>query len=178
MLDQRAAQRDVEHLHAPADREGRRAVADRGTRERDVERVDVLLHAVGVGVCRLPVARRVDVGTADQHEPVEPPDDVVGLVVGDRHLEQCRLLASRALDGVEVAAGADERIGAGALLLVTGDEAGRDGDQRTHRPCLQPFEPSATLPIGDVLVEVHPLLLRRVQQVLVHLLTERRLREG
>ena len=148
------------------------------TRERDVERVDVLLHSVGVGVCRLPVARRVDVGTADQHEPVEPPDDVVGLVVGDRHLEQCRLLASRALDRVEVTTGADERIGAGALLLVTGDEAGRDGDQRTHRPCLQPFEPSATLPIGDVLVEVHPFLLRRVQQVLVHLLTERRLREG
>ena len=96
VLDQRAAQRDVQHLHAAADREGRRAVAHRGACEGDVERVDVVLHAVGVGVRGLAVAHRVDVGTADQHEPVEPEDDLVGLVVGDRHLEECGFLASRA----------------------------------------------------------------------------------
>ncbi len=61
------------------------------------------LHAVGVGMSLGSVARRIDVGAADQHQPVEAPDDVVGLGVGDRDLEHRRLLPAGSPDRVEVA---------------------------------------------------------------------------
>ena len=81
MLVQRAAERDVHHLHAPADGERREAEALRGEQQVDLELVPVDLDAVRVlrvGVSA--VAGRMDVAAAHQQQPVERRQDLLGVV--------------------------------------------------------------------------------------------------
>ena len=71
ILDQRAALRDVHHLHAAADSEERDVALDRPPRERDLEVV-----ALGDGVHRLrrallAVEARVDIGAAGEQQAVD-----------------------------------------------------------------------------------------------------------
>jgi hypothetical protein len=46
VLDQRAAVRDVENLHAAADRQCRLALRDRGARQRQLQRIAPGVHAI------------------------------------------------------------------------------------------------------------------------------------
>src|SRR6185437_6500566 len=71
MLQQGAAVGDVDQLHATADAEHRQVALDRGAHQGDFEAV-----ALGDGVNSLrmgllAIARRVDVGAAGEHQPVE-----------------------------------------------------------------------------------------------------------
>ena len=87
VLAQRAAQGDVEHLVAAADRQRGQAPVDGAAHERRT-RVSsrVPLDAVEPRVRRLPVARRVDVAAAHEQQPVEAGEQLVGRhVLAGRH---------------------------------------------------------------------------------------------
>ena len=70
ILDQRAARRDVEDLHAPADGQQRQALAQAAVRHLDLEGVARLLGERAGRVHRLAVQGGVDVGAAGEHDAV------------------------------------------------------------------------------------------------------------
>ena len=80
VLLERAAARDVHHLHAAADAEQRQVALERAARQGELERValghEPLRLRVGLG----PVGRGVDVGTAGEHQAVEQVERLVGLL--------------------------------------------------------------------------------------------------
>ena len=71
VLIEGATQRDVEHLHAPADREegqlGSHCCPCKGKLQTIARRVDSVDALMGLGA----VEGRIDIAAADQDEPVE-----------------------------------------------------------------------------------------------------------
>ena len=92
VLEQRAAVGDVDELHPAADPEHRQVALDRGAHERDLEAVALGHRVERLGMGLLAIARRVDVGAAGQHQPVEQVERFVGLLeqqlVGRQHHDQ------------------------------------------------------------------------------------------
>jgi hypothetical protein len=78
MLLERPAAGDVEELQPAADAEHRHVALERGAAEGDLEPVafgvETRRHRVVLGA----VERRVDVGAAAQHQPVEQVEQLVG----------------------------------------------------------------------------------------------------
>ncbi len=75
VLDEIAAARDVEDLKAAADAEQRQPPLQRRAAERDLEIVASAARVGGAGIRGRAVARRVEVGTAAEQEPVDPVED-------------------------------------------------------------------------------------------------------
>ena len=80
VLVQRAAERDVQQLHAAADPEHRHLPLDGAAHERELERVALGHRVDGRRVELGAVAGRVDVGAADEHQPVDQVERLVGLL--------------------------------------------------------------------------------------------------
>ena len=68
VLVERAAEGDVQHLHAAADAEDGHVALERRARQRDLEPVALGSRAVGLRVGLGAVGGRVDVGAAGQHQ--------------------------------------------------------------------------------------------------------------
>ena len=149
VLDQCAAERDVQHLETPTDRQGRDVVAHRGTREGDVERVDVGIDAGHRLVRVLAVLRGVDVASADEHERVEAAEELVGLGIGERHREQRRFLTARAPDRIEVPTRARQDVCPRSLQVLPADEPRAHGDQGAHGSCLPALVTGARSPLAE-----------------------------
>lgn len=81
VLDQRSTQRDVQHLHPPADREHRHVALDGGPAQRDLEQIPVAedLGFVHRRMARLTEDPRVDVAPAGENEAVDVRQDLVGV---------------------------------------------------------------------------------------------------
>ena len=77
VLVQRAAERDVHHLHPAADREHGQVAIERRAQQRDLEAVALGHGADRLGVRRGAVAGRIDVGSAGEDEPVEAVEQLV-----------------------------------------------------------------------------------------------------
>ena len=84
VLVERAAQRDVQHLVAAADRQRRDTAIDGGTCERELEAVPVRDDAVDLVAPLLAVLLGVEVAAAHQQQPVEPFEHGSGVGVVDR----------------------------------------------------------------------------------------------
>ena len=77
VLDQRAAQRHVQHLHAAADRQERQVGVERAARASAISNASRPGSAASnVGVRRLAVERRIDVAAAGQQQAVDARQDV------------------------------------------------------------------------------------------------------
>jgi hypothetical protein len=89
VLDQRAAERDVQQLHAAADPEHRQVAFQRAQRQRDLRAVAVGPGVGGLGMALDAVGARVDVRAAGEHQAVEAVEHVVGVLfdpgVGRQH---------------------------------------------------------------------------------------------
>jgi hypothetical protein len=101
VLDQGAAQQDVEQLHPPADGQQRQVPAQRGLEQRDLGGVPLRPGGGRVRSGLLAVPRRVDVGPAGEHQAVQPADHVGADGAGR---QQDRLAAGLG-DGVRVGGG-------------------------------------------------------------------------
>ena len=70
VLEQRAAERDVDQLHAPADGQHRQVARERAPQQRDLEASRSGTVPM-VSACAACVAGGIDVGAAGQHQPVD-----------------------------------------------------------------------------------------------------------
>lgn len=101
VLHKGAAERDVEHLVAPADRQEREARLDGGARHRQVERVVIGIDAVHPRIDDgRAVTMRVDIGPARQAHPVEPGERLAQVIEGVGKRRQHHRLAAGSHDGV------------------------------------------------------------------------------
>jgi hypothetical protein len=75
VLVKRSATRHVQHLHAAADRQGRRIGLCGLIDERKFELVALDSWRIRLGMRRLPVASWVDVGSARQDQGVDPAEE-------------------------------------------------------------------------------------------------------
>ena len=102
MLVEGAAEGDVQQLHAAADPQHRHVALQRPPGQRQLEAVTLGPGAGGLGVGLGAVAGGVDVGTAGQHQPVDPVEQEVGVL--DRRLvgRQDDAQPAGALDGGHV----------------------------------------------------------------------------
>ena len=129
VLVERAAARDVHHLHAAADAEERHVALHRPARERELERV-ALRHRPGGRLVRLgAVARRVHVGAAGEQQAVDQVEQRFGLLDRGRVGRQHQRDAAGALDGVDVAAREQHRL----LVPDAPARALQRGAQPDHR---------------------------------------------
>jgi hypothetical protein len=71
VLMQRAAERDVQQLHAAADTEHRHVAGDGGARERDLGAITLGYGLAGRCVARLPVLVGADVSPAGEYQRVD-----------------------------------------------------------------------------------------------------------
>ena len=129
VLKKRAAERDIDELHAAADTEHRHVALDRAARERKLERVALGNDVDRFGVRLASVRRRVDIGASREHQAIDQLQRLrrvtSGLLVG----RQQQRKAAGALHGFEVV-GAEQR---GTLLPhapARGLERGADADHR------------------------------------------------
>ena len=99
VLHQRAAHRDIEHLHASADRQEGDTAGHRGARKRDLEVVAAILGRLERGVRHFAVKRRIDVAAPGQHQSVDAREDLLGRFRAGHHLDG---LAARAANGLHV----------------------------------------------------------------------------
>ena len=98
VLHKGAAERDVEHLVAPADRQEREARLDGGARHRQVERVVIGIDAVHPRIDDgRAVTMRVDIGPARQAHPVEPGERLAQVIEGVGKRRQHHRLAAGSL---------------------------------------------------------------------------------
>ena len=116
VLDEVAAERDVQHLRAAADREHRHVARERGLQQRELGAVALLDDPVRRLVALLAVGGRIEVGAAGEDDPVERVERLLDPVVRGRHEQRA---PAGALDGPHVV-GRDER-----RLLLPGAERAR-----------------------------------------------------
>jgi hypothetical protein len=131
VLDEVASQRNVNNLSAPADRQQRQVVAERGARHRKIKCVLLLIHSV-LGRVRLlagPPGR--DISTAGKQYTIREPDPLPSGVDVDHEVRRVRVHNHRLSPGREN--GLDEGSGGHLGRKTEGcrirREAGRDGDQ-------------------------------------------------
>ena len=136
VLEQRAAEGDVEDLHTPADAQCRHAPVDGRPHQRDLEPVADGADVGHLGPGLLAVEDRVDVAPAGEEQAVEAAQPLPGLGPVERdgrhddgvgagplhRLEIGRRRCHRALSPAEHAPGQDGNPG--------------DGDERSHHPKL------------------------------------------
>jgi hypothetical protein len=129
VLDEVSAAGDVEELEAAADRERRQVARERRLQERQLARVAACVRDVRLGVCLGAIVRRVDVGAAGEHDPVERVERLLDVLLRRRD-DQCA--AARPLDRVDVGEGNQRgRQVPHAPTRILG--VGRDPDDRpTH----------------------------------------------
>ena len=129
MLLQRAAERDVQHLHPTADRQERDVAIQRVAHDGEFDRVVLCDDAVELfGRRLLAVPTRVDVATAVQHDAVDPVEQrrQGGRQIGDRRQHERN--PTGALYAEEVVPTGGERDATYSLGFV--GEAPDDEDQR------------------------------------------------
>jgi hypothetical protein len=83
MGDQRAAERDVDHLDPPTDRQGRHLDLERSPHHMDLEAILIRVDAVDGGMRIGAVACRIDIGPTHQQHPVESLEKGTGLGMVD-----------------------------------------------------------------------------------------------
>src|SRR5689334_14834991 len=123
VLRERAAERDVENLTAPAHSEDRQVARERGTDERELEGISLRLGGGEQRMRVLAIARRLDVPAGGEHDPVD--------------------LIERRLDGIEQLgqrqwhrAGEEQRaLHTDAAVVAEVMKARGHSDQRTPRNC-------------------------------------------
>jgi hypothetical protein len=81
MLAERAAQRHVQHLHPPTDRQRRDACTDGGPREGELQRIAQRFDPVHLGMSVLAVVGWINIPAADQHQPVHARQQIVSFVI-------------------------------------------------------------------------------------------------
>ena len=145
VLMQRSAERDVEGLGAAADAQHRQLPVQRRAEQGELPRVPVGCGRVGTRVRRLPVARRVDVSAAGDHQAVEPVEHPVRDVGVDRLRWQQHRDATGQRDALKVdrrqKTGAHVQVSALRLIEISGQT-----DERPNRAtALSAVEPHASL---------------------------------
>ena len=99
MLDEVAAEGDVEHLRAPADRQHRQVALERRLEQRKLGAV-ALGHDPGrLGMRLLAVEPGVEIGATREDQPVDRVEDLLDPVVRGRHEQRAR---AGALDRADV----------------------------------------------------------------------------
>jgi hypothetical protein len=108
VLVERATERDVEHLNAPADREERPVLVERPLGERDLQPISRLGHLQDRRMSDFAEPRWVDVAAAREEQPVEArPERVECAVVearGEEHRHTASLLEGDQVGIVEMGA--------------------------------------------------------------------------
>ncbi len=135
VLEQRAAERDIEYLHSAADAEHRQIALDRAADQRDLGLVSLRNDALGRRVGLGAVHSRIDIVAAGEDQPVDPVKDLGGvfydLRVGRDHDRQ----SAGALDRVDVGV-REQRRGPAPDAPCRVDALGADSDHGTaHRLC-------------------------------------------
>ena len=128
MLDEVAAEADVQHLAPAADGEQGHVAREGPVQESQLGAVPLLEHPVRLRVRIVAVRRRIEVGAAGQHQRVEQVERLLGAFLARRDQHGP---AAGALDGPHVV-GRNER----RLLLPgpedDGLEVGGYADDRSH----------------------------------------------
>ena len=141
VLVERAAERDVAHLVAATDRQGRYAEPDGGADQGDLAGVPTGVDAVDAGGRRLAVGGGVEVAAAEQQQPVEAGEESRRLGVGPRRRLEDRLASAHGAQGVDVAQGDPETTVVPALhpvrrqARVRRDRHERGDVRRRHQNC-------------------------------------------
>ena len=78
VLNEGATQRDVHHLHAPADAEHGHPAIEGATDEAHLEAIALGPRGAGLRVPLRAVGGRVDVGAARKHQPLDSVEQRVG----------------------------------------------------------------------------------------------------
>ena len=79
---ERSAERDVHDLHPATDAEGRQAHPVRRQEQLDLQLVSIGFDPVEAAVAGIAaVSSRIDVATADQEEPIEGLEELLGIAV-------------------------------------------------------------------------------------------------
>ena len=124
VLDQVAAERDVQHLRAAADREHRQVARERRGQQRELGAVALGHDPVRLGMRLLAVQLRVEVGAAGEDQPVERVQRLLDAVVGGRHEQRA---CARALDRAHVVVRHERR-----RQLPDAEGRGRDVRRDAH----------------------------------------------
>ena len=135
VLLERAAARDVHELHAAADAEQRDVALERAARQCDLERVALGPRALGHRVRLGAVAGGVEVGAAGEDQPVDDVEHLVGVALGLGVGRDHQREAAGGLDGVDVGAVEEERLGVPdrpARALDRGADADAGAVEATH----------------------------------------------
>ena len=130
MLDEIAAECDVEHLRAAADREHGEVTLDRRGEQRQLGAVALGYDPRRLGVRLLAVELGVEVGAAREDQPVERAEGLVDRVVKRRHEQRP---AAGADDGADVV-DRNERRGQLPDPERRRGDVRRDPDHRVCRP--------------------------------------------
>ncbi len=138
VLQQRAAEGDIEHLHAAADPEHRHVALDRTAAQRDLELVAFGRRAVGLGIGRGAVGGGIDVGAPDQDQGVDVVQELVGRVDEQRIGRDHQRQAAGPLDRADIAGRQQRRRLSPDAIAGVGD-GGADADRRSlfvhlHQP--------------------------------------------
>ena len=130
VLDEVAAEADVEDLAAAADREDRHVALERRVEQSQLGAVALLEHALRLGMRVVAVGAGTEVGATGEDDPVEHLQRLLDPVVARRHQQRP---PAGALDRAHVIRRNERR------LLLPGAECGqldvgRDADDRPHAP--------------------------------------------
>ena len=169
LLDERAAARDVEHLHAPADTQQRQVALERAAGQRELEAVAPRPHPDRLLRARLAVEARADVAAAGDEQAVEQVERLAGRRRRSRRRRAGSRLRARPGERHRVAPRREVRLrlpDRPARRL----ERGRDADHGPPPARSQPLEAPEALPVGDRGLECLELDPRPVQVVVDDLL--------
>lgn len=102
VLAQRAAKRDVEQLHAPADAEHRHVPRGRRLGQRQLGAIALGHYRVGLGVTLFSVRGRIDVAASGEHQRVREVENLVRILLEERIRWNQQREPASPLDGGEV----------------------------------------------------------------------------